>query len=445
MSGPVDLEAILAPIPGDSPAGADLRYDPVFEQIREARRAEDPLGAVEGEPKQPDWEQVRDLSAEALAAKSKDLQIAAWLTEALIHTGGFDGFAAGLRVLTGLLEEYWETVYPAAAEGDLEYRVGPLDFLNEKLWVALKSIPVTDPQASDGYSLLKYDESRAVGYEKDTLNQHGDVDEGKAAKRKEMLAEGKISAEAFDAAVAKTSSEFYGSLIGAVSTCRAAFDAFEKAVDARFGKDAPRLAELRKAIEECEQFVKFRVGERKKSEPPPADSKKRAPSTPGGREFPKIGAGLPGEAAGEAPPPSPGASRRGGIADTLAGEAELWGEALALLESSGIKKALELLIQESYTAPSVRERNRLRLLMAKLCFRAERPDLARPIIEELHALIQELHLEKWESPLWVAEVLDTLYQCLTNGEPSDEDRGRAKALFQQMCTTDVTRAMPYKT
>jgi type VI secretion system protein ImpA len=445
MSGPVDLEAILAPIPGDSPAGTDLRYDPVYEQIREARRAEDPLAAAGGEPKQPAWGQVRDLAVEALAAKSKDLQIAAWLTEALIHTEGFEGFAAGLRVLTGLLDGYWETLYPAAPEGDLEYRVGPLEFLNEKLWVVLKGIPVTDPQVSDGYSLLKYDESRTVGYEKDTLNQYGDVDEGKAAKRQEMLVEGKIPAEAFDAAAAKTSRAFYGSLFDAVSACRDAFDAFEKAVDARFGKEAPRLAELRKAIEECEHFVTFRVGERKKSEPPPADVKQRAPSTAGNRESGAVGESLSGIPAQEALSQFAGAPRRSTITDTLAREGELWGEALALLESAGIKRALELLIQESYTAPSVRERNRLRLLMAKLCLRAERPDLARPIIEELHALIQELHLEKWESPLWVAEVLDTLYQCLTIGEPSDEDRGRARALFQQMCTTDVTRAMSYKT
>jgi type VI secretion system protein ImpA len=128
----------------------------------------------------------------------------------------------------------------------------------------------------------------------------------------------------------------------------------------------------------------------------------------------------------------------------VATEEEAWATALALLASSGVKSALGLLLQQSYTAPSVRARHRLRLLMAKLCLRAERPDLARPLIEELHTLIQELHLEKWESPLWVADVLDTLYQCLNAGEPSDEDRGRAAALFQQMCTTDVTRAMPYR-
>jgi type VI secretion system protein ImpA len=444
MSGKVDLDAILAAIPGDSPAGTDLRYDPVYEEIKEARRAEDPLAVGGGELKQSDWEKVADICTETLGTKTKDLQIAAWLTEALIHTQGFGGLVTGLRILTGLLENYWDTLYPAIEEGDLEYRVGPLEFMNEKLWLAVKNIPVTDPRVADGYPLLKYAESRTVGYEKDCLNQYGDVDEGKAAKRKEMIAEGKLTAEAFDAAVAKSAPVFYESLFGAVTTCREAFEAFEKVIDVKFGKQAPRLAELRKTIEECEQFARFRVDERKPTTPAPAARERRAPSPSEEQGSGRSPGSIPGEApGGDAAVPS-AVARRGGIADTMAIEDELWAEALALLESSGIKRALELLIRESYTAPSVRERNRLRLLMARLCLRADRPDLARPVIEELHALIQELHLEKWESPLWVAEVLDTLYQCLTAGEPSDEDRGRARTLFQQMCTTDVTRAMSYK-
>ncbi|MCJ7495432.1 MAG: type VI secretion system domain-containing protein, partial [Deltaproteobacteria bacterium] len=112
--------------------------------------------------------------------------------------------------------------------------------------------------------------------------------------------------------------------------------------------------------------------------------------------------------------------------------------------TSGMKDALAKLLGASNCAPSVRARNRYRLLMAKLCLEADRPDLARPIVEELNHMIEELHLERWESPLWIAEVLDALYQCLTRGEPSDEDKNRGKALFQKLCTTDVTRAMIYK-
>ena len=134
----------------------------------------------------------------------------------------------------------------------------------------------------------------------------------------------------------------------------------------------------------------------------------------------------------------------GPFSDSRRLEAARWEEALAALETVGIKEALEKLLSASCSAPSVRERNRYRLLMAKLCLEADRPDLARPIVEELHALIDELHLDRWESPLWIAEVLDALYQCLTRGEPSDEDTSRARDLFQRLCTTDITKAMIYR-
>jgi type VI secretion system protein ImpA len=97
----------------------------------------------------------------------------------------------------------------------------------------------------------------------------------------------------------------------------------------------------------------------------------------------------------------------------------------------------------SATASSVRQRNRYRLLMAKLCLQADRPDLAKPILEELHALIEELNLERWESPNWIADVLEALYRCLTTGD-ANEDPDRAAELFRRMCTLDVTKAMIYK-
>ena len=37
---PINIEALLQPIPGDDPCGADLRYHPVTPLIKEARREE---------------------------------------------------------------------------------------------------------------------------------------------------------------------------------------------------------------------------------------------------------------------------------------------------------------------------------------------------------------------------------------------------------------------
>ena len=37
------MEELLAPIPGDNPSGVELRYEPLFDQIKEARRDETDL------------------------------------------------------------------------------------------------------------------------------------------------------------------------------------------------------------------------------------------------------------------------------------------------------------------------------------------------------------------------------------------------------------------
>ncbi|MGE5238552.1 MAG: type VI secretion system protein TssA [Chloroflexota bacterium] len=451
MKTKIDVDAILAPIPGENPTGEDLRYSQTYEDIKEARRADDLLdrGAWQTEVKTSDWEKVQKLAAEALTKRTKDLQIAAWLTEALIATEGFEGLLAGLKIVTRFLTDYWDTVYPLIEEGDLDYRAAPLEFMNEKLWSAVKGIPVTDRKTTPGYSWLKWEESRGVGYEKDTRNQWGDVDDGKKRKRDEQISDGKITAEEFDSAVALSSKGFYEALAPIVTSCREEFKRLDQAVDEKFGvQHAPRLADIGSALEECEKLVLRFLKDKGGAEPAALQAKE----VPAAEEAPQVGA-LEAEAMVFQPSPQTVARATPPVVTVpLARVPEgadiqddaLWQEALNLLGHAGMHQALGMLLQAGNQAPSLRQRSRCRLLVAKLCLKAERPDLARPIIEELHALIEELHLDRWESPLWIAEVVDTLYQCLTQGEPSDEDTARARALFERLCRTDVTKAAAYK-
>src|SRR5271169_1503907 len=107
-------EDLLNPIPGENPSGASLRYDPLYDKIKEARREDDdaPQGEWAHERKLADWKQVIKLAGDALATQSKDLQLAAWLTEAALRNEGFPGLLAGLKTLQGLVENFWETLYP---------------------------------------------------------------------------------------------------------------------------------------------------------------------------------------------------------------------------------------------------------------------------------------------------------------------------------------------
>ncbi len=444
----IDIDAILVPIPGENPAGEDLRYSLVYDEIKEARRADDPLdrGDWQREVKTSDWDKVIVVAVDALTNKTKDLQIAVWLTEALIKTDGFVGLAAGLKILIGFLRDYWEHVYPEIEEGDLDFRVGPLEFMNDKLWLCIKEVTLTDPGATPGYSYLKWQESRQVGYEKDTHNQYGDVDEKKKAARDEMIADGKVTAEDFDSAVSLSSKAFYASLSENMMSCVGGFKIFEEIVDEKFGNEAPRLAELRQTLEDCDRVVTRILKEKREiepdaePEPAPHPEQEPEPQTDEVAAPPEPVSPQP-EAAPPAAVPQFPASR---FSDAESMEKAIWEDALVKLKTSGIKTALAQLFSASCSVPSVRERNRYQLLMAKLCLKADRPDLARPIAEKLNALIEELQLERWESPVWVAEVLDTLYQCLTAGEPSDDDMGRARELLRKLCTTDVTKAMTYR-
>ncbi len=82
--------------------------------------------------------------------------------------------------------------------------------------------------------------------------------------------------------------------------------------------------------------------------------------------------------------------------------------------------------------------------MAKLSIRANRYDLAKPILEELAGLIEKFNLDRWESPEWIADIFDALYQCLVAETTSEEDLKRAKALFEQICLTDPRKAVSKK-
>src|SRR5688572_7340477 len=108
------VDALLTPVPGDNAAGQDLRYDPRYDKVKDARREdmELPAGGLATERKLADWPQVIALSTLLLEKETKDLQLAAWLTEALLKRDGLSGLATGLGVLKGLLASFWENCYP---------------------------------------------------------------------------------------------------------------------------------------------------------------------------------------------------------------------------------------------------------------------------------------------------------------------------------------------
>ena len=249
-------EGLLDPIPGKNPSGQNLHHDPIYDKIKEARRAEEELQLSEEasksdvwkhEIKKADFVQVIKLSTKTLTEKTKDLQIAAWLTEALLAQERIAGLTQGLDLLRNLMENFWDTLYPEIEEGDLEMRAAPIEWVGSCLHVQVRRVPIT----KNKLDWFKFQESRRIGYEKDA-----EGNETKMAARQDAISQKKCTGEEFDQAVKSTGEPYYRQLTVDLEAAVNSVQALEQFCDEKFGRDAPNFANLRKALEDLQDFVR---------------------------------------------------------------------------------------------------------------------------------------------------------------------------------------------
>jgi type VI secretion system protein ImpA len=261
------LPDLLEPINADQPSGKNLRNlaVSVHDKIEEARRQEDPRdrGDLQRALKEPDYRLVIKLATEALAQTSKDLQVASRLTEALVHREGFSGLTEGLNLLRGLLDKFWDSVYPQPEDdGDLGLRASPLRWVGEsrQLDWAVRNLPVT----TGGLSWVKYKESRAVGYEADAVDS-----ETKTQKRNEDIAGGKLTAEEFDADAAATPLATLDAMMADAEVALDSLRLLDELCQEKFDDEAPSFRVLRTAIEDVQHVARMLAAPKRDSEPQP--------------------------------------------------------------------------------------------------------------------------------------------------------------------------------
>ncbi|HLY17573.1 MAG TPA: type VI secretion system protein TssA [Bryobacteraceae bacterium] len=256
-------EDILNPIAGDNSCGQDLRYAPVYDKIKEARREDDELaqGAWQHERKVADHNAVTRLTQEAIATSSKDLQLAAWLTGSLLKTKGFTGLLDGLILCRGLIETFWDKLYPELEDGDAELRAAPLDWIGSRLDVDVKSAPLT----RDGYNFFQHKDSRAIIYEDQAKTK-----EQKAA-REAALKDGKLPPEVFDKSFAETPKVFYAEAEKNLDACMAALAALDDLCRDKFADAAPTFGKLKNALEDVRHVVHSFLQKKRETEPDPVE------------------------------------------------------------------------------------------------------------------------------------------------------------------------------
>ena len=259
-------EDILAPIAGENPSGIDLRYDTkllVYDKIKDARRKDDDLaqGDWQSERKTANYPLVIKLAQDTLATVSKDLQLAAWLTEGLLVTEQYRGLCQGITLCHSLLTQFWDTVYPVIEDGDRELRAKPLAWIGSMLDFPLRSVPV----ANGGYSWFVYKDSRVVGYEDQTKTDK------ERQTRSDLIEAGKLPPEILDKAFAETPKAFYLAAEKDLDACLEALESLEKYCDESFEDDAPAFSKLKNGLTEVRQTVHSLLNKKRETEPDPVE------------------------------------------------------------------------------------------------------------------------------------------------------------------------------
>ncbi|HEY4219394.1 MAG TPA: type VI secretion system protein TssA [Gemmatimonadaceae bacterium] len=268
----VDLASLLAPIDESAPAGDWVRYEPIFDTLRETRREDDsstPQGIWSRDLKRADWVGVHTLATDLLATRTKDLQIAAWLLEAWIRLHGFAGARVGFELLAALCSQYWKDLYPLPDGDDQTARTSTIEWVNERLPLRLLEVPVTKPTELDGRSYTWGDRTEAL--RRDALSKRA----GKAAKATaagpDELTPAKFASSAGSTPQALLV-DWEDDLGGALAAARA----LESFLDEQCGNAAPSLSKIIGLMAEIRRYLNTVLDERGR----PAASVAAAAPTP---------------------------------------------------------------------------------------------------------------------------------------------------------------------
>jgi len=258
-----DLAGLLAPISPEAPAGRDLREDNALDglyfRLREARReasaaeraAEAPSDNAGPRPLDASpvsalqqWRTLGELAIEALTGHSKDLEIAAWLTEALLRSDGLIGLTAGCRLMAGLAESFWDELFPQPDEEGIATRVAPVAALNGvgrdgTLIQPLRKIVLFErPTDNTPLYFYQYEQSAEIASITD------------AEKRQERLDRGVLPLEIVEnEAQTQTAHASLAELRQRVGATAEAWQSLGQTVDARAGADGPPTSRVRDLLE----------------------------------------------------------------------------------------------------------------------------------------------------------------------------------------------------
>lgn len=245
-----DLDSLLAPIPGDAPQGSDLREDfsaqsPYFrlrDARSEARDAEKASDRGDSDPRDPGplWRVVRDVGLKALSEGSKDLEVAAWVTEALVRLDGLRGLTGGSLLMKGLAEQYWDNLFPMPDEYGMETRVAPVTGLNGRDGAGSLIQPL--------FKLALFERPDGTPVTLHTWQQSEQLATIDAAAQKRRLEAGVVALDDLSKEARAAGNRYWAQFRVSARDAHNSWQAMSAAMDERAGADGPSTTQVRDVL-----------------------------------------------------------------------------------------------------------------------------------------------------------------------------------------------------
>ena len=121
----IDIDALIAPVAEDSPAGPDLSYDSARQDIESAF---DKSVSDDDHADDVDWPRIIDKIL-GQTEQTRDVWLAVYLMRAGAKAGQLEIVEDGAILLAGLFEAQWATVHPQLDDYGYQGRKGPCESL----------------------------------------------------------------------------------------------------------------------------------------------------------------------------------------------------------------------------------------------------------------------------------------------------------------------------
>ena len=192
------------------------------------------------------WHEVKDLACKLLLLHTKDIEISCWFVESLVRIDKFAGLKIGFDILSGLIEQYGNALYPATDldDEDIEDKLASVAMLSGKYEIGTLVIPMYYHTIIPTYSGSNLNAWVIRKYLENSNATEGDV-------RLSVL-EG---CNEIQNAISEVIREEFDQNVSDLAACKVSFNKFNSLLSLTFGRNAPNLSNLEKVMHYCCSIV----------------------------------------------------------------------------------------------------------------------------------------------------------------------------------------------